>query len=175
MGILVLGLGLGAVGLFGALFHMINNALAKVIMFLTAGSIAQKYGSSSADEVKGVIHLYPLTGVFLIAALLAGTGVFPFATFHSELLILNASIISKHYLLAGTGIICLALMFIGIGKIILNVIHGQPKEPLLAKKENAWMNAAIAGAVVLLISIGLWMPLPLVKLIHNAVILIGAV
>ena len=37
MGILVLGLGLGAVGLFGALFHMINNALAKVIMFLTAG------------------------------------------------------------------------------------------------------------------------------------------
>ena len=42
MGILVLGLGLGGIGLFGALFHMITNALAKVVMFLTAGSIAQK-------------------------------------------------------------------------------------------------------------------------------------
>ena len=175
MGLLVLGLGLGAVGLFGALFHMINNALAKVIMFLTAGSVAQKYGSSRADEVRGVIHIYPVTGVFLIAALLAGTGVFPFATFHSELLILNAAIISKHYFLAAVGIICLALMFIGIGKIVLGVIHGQPKEPLLAKKENIYMNAAIAIAVMLLISIGLWMPHPLEKLIHHAVILVGAV
>ena len=175
MGLLVLGLGLGAVGLFGALFHMINNALAKVIMFLTAGSVDQKYGSTRAGEVTGVIHIYPVTGVFLIAALLAGTGVFPFATFHSELLILNASIISKHYLLAGAGIICLAFMFIGIGKIVLGVIHGQPKEPLLAKKENIYMNAAIITAVVLLISIGLWMPLPLEKLLHNAVSLVGAV
>jgi hydrogenase-4 component F len=175
MGLLVLGLGLGAVGLFGALFHMINNALAKVIMFLTAGSIAQKYGSSRVDDVKGVIQTYPVTGVFLIAALLAGTGVFPFATFHSELLILNAAIISRHYVLAMASIICLALMFIGIGKIILGIIHGKPKEPLLSKKENIYMNAAIVFAGMLLISIGLWMPLALQKLIHNAVALIGAV
>lgn len=175
MGLLVLGLGLGTVGLFGALFHMINNALAKVTMFLTAGSVAQKYDSTGTDEVKGVIHIYPVTGIFLIAAILAGTGVFPFATFHSELLILNAAIISKHYLLAAAGIVCLALMFIGIGKIILGCIHGRPTEPILAKKENIYMNAAIATAVVLLISIGLWMPLPLEKLLRNAVTLIGAV
>jgi hydrogenase-4 component F len=175
MGLLVLGLGLGAVGLFGALFHMINNALAKVIMFLTAGSVAQKYGSSRTDDVSGVIHIYPVTGVFLITALLAGTGVFPFATFHSELLILNASIISKHYVLAVAGIICLAIMFIGIGKIVLGCIHGQPKEPLISKKENIYMNVAIAVAIMLLISIGLWMPLPLEKLIRHAVSMIGAV
>jgi hydrogenase-4 component F len=106
---------------------------------------------------------------------LAGTGMFPFATFHSELLILNASIISKHYLLATIGIVCLAVMFIGIGKIILGVIHGQPKEPILPKKENIFMNAAIAVAVVLLISIGLWIPSPLEKLLRDAVVLVGAV
>jgi len=172
MGLLVLGLGLGAVGLFGALFHMINNALAKVIMFLTAGSVAQKYGSTSADQVRGVIHLYPLTGVFLIAALLAGTGMFPFGTFHSELLILNAMIISKQYLLVAISVVCLAIMFIGIGKIVLDIIHGQPKEPVLPKNENLFMNAAIAAAVVLLITIGLWMPSPLEKLLHDAVALV---
>ena len=175
MGLLVIGLGLGPIGLFGALFHMINNAIAKVIMFLTAGSIAQKYGSSRADEVTGVIHIYPQTGIFLIAALLAGTGIFPFATFHSELLILNAAVISKHYTLAAVGIACLAIIFIGIGRIILGVIHGQPKEPLIAKKENIYMNTAIATAVVLLISIGIWMPHPLEKLLHDAVVLVGAV
>jgi len=175
MGLLVLGLGLGSVGLFGALFHMINNALAKVIMFLTAGSVAQKYGSTRSDEVTGVIHIYPLTGILLIAAFLAGIGMFPFATFHSELLILNAAIISKHYLLAAIGVICLAFMFIGVGKIVLGVIHGKPKEPLLAKKENIYMNVAIAMAVLLLIGLGLWMPRPLENLLHNAVSLVGAV
>jgi hypothetical protein len=66
-------------------------------------------------------------------------------------------------------------MFIGIARIILNVIHGQPKEPLLAKKENIFMNTAIAMAVLLLISIGLWMPPTLEQLLHNAVNLIGAI
>ena len=175
MGLLVLGLGLGPLGLFGSLFHMINNALAKAVMFLTAGSIAQKYGSTRVDEVKGVIHVYPMTGIFLITAFLGGIGMFPFATFHSELLILNAAIISKHYVLVAVGVICLALMFIGIGRIVLGCVHGQPKDPLLAKQENVYMNTAIAIAVVLLIGLGLWMPQPLERLLHNAVTLIGAV
>jgi len=175
MGLLVLGLGMGAVGLYGALFHMINNALAKVIMFLTAGSVAQKYGSTRTDEVTGVIHIYPVTGVLLIAAFLAGIGIFPFATFHSELLILNAAIISRHFLLAAVGVSCLAVMFIGIGKIVLGMIHGKPKEPLIAKKENFYMNMAIAMAVVLLAGIGLWMPGALKHLISDAVLLTGAV
>jgi len=174
MGLLVLGLGLGGVGIFGALFHMVNNALAKVVMFLTAGSIAQKYGSSRAEDVRGIIHIYPVTGVFLIVALFAGTGMFPFATFHSELLIINATIISKHYILAGVIILCLAVIFIGLARIVLEFVYGPPTEPVLAKKENFFMNITIGLAAVALLSLGLWMPAPLNKVLHEAVTLIMA-
>lgn len=173
MGLLVLGLGLGGIGLFGALFHMINNALAKVVMFLTAGSIAQKYGSSRVEDVRGLLHTYPLTGIFLIAALLAGTGMFPFASFHSELMILNAAVISKHYVLAGAGAACLALMFIGIARLVLEMAHGRPTEPVLGKKENFFMNTAIAAAVGLLIWLGGWMPVPLERVLREAAALAG--
>ncbi|MFA6378893.1 MAG: proton-conducting transporter membrane subunit [Candidatus Omnitrophota bacterium] len=174
MGILILGLGLGPVGIFGALFHMINNALAKVVMFLTAGSVAQKYGLSRGNDVQGVIHVYPVTGVFLIIALLSGTGMFPFATFHSELMILNAAVISKHYALVGIAVICLGLMFIGIAKNVLGLVYGDPTKPVLAKKEDFFMNVVIAAAAVALVVFGLWMPTPLSKVIHEAVVLIGA-
>jgi hydrogenase-4 component F len=174
MGLLVLGLGLGGVGIFGALFHMINNALAKVVMFLTAGSVAQKYGSSRASEVQGVIHIYPVTGVLLLAALFAGTGMFPFATFHSELLIINAAIISKHYLLPGLIILCLAVIFIGMARIVLEFVYGASTEPVLAKKENLFMNLTIALAAAALIGLGLWVPAPLSRVLHDAVVLIGA-
>ncbi|MBF0485112.1 MAG: hydrogenase [Candidatus Omnitrophica bacterium] len=173
MGLLVLGLGLGGVGVFGAVFHMINNALAKVIMFLTAGSIAQKYGSSRVDEVRGVIHVYPVTGMFLIVALLAGTGMFPFATFHSELMILNAAVISKHYILCVFAVVCLGLMFIGMARIILDVVFGQPTQPVLAKKENFFMNFPIGIAALLLIGLGLWVPTFLEKVIRHAALLTG--
>jgi hydrogenase-4 component F len=174
MGILVLGLGLGGIGLFGALFHMINNALAKVVMFLTASSIAQKYGSSRINEVRGIIHVYPVTGVFLIVALFAGTGMFPFATFHSELMILNAAVISRHYILAIVAALCLAFMFIGMARIVFEFVQGKPTQPILSSKENMWMNAAIAAAAVCLAVIGLWMPYSLERVIRAAVAMIGA-
>ena len=174
MGLLVLGLGLGGIGIFGALFHMINNSLAKVVMFLTAGSVAQKYGSSCASDVRGVIHTYPATGVFLIVGLFAGTGMFPFATFHSELLIINAAIISKHYIISGLIILCLAVIFIGMAKTVLAFVYGQSTEPVLAKKENFFMNITIALAAVALLGLGLWMPAFLNRVLHEAAALIGA-
>jgi len=174
MGILVLGLGLGGIGIFGALFHMINNSLAKVVMFLTAGSVAQKYGASHASLVRGVIHTYPVTGVFLLVSLFAGTGMFPFATFHSELLIINAAIISKQYVLSGLAILCLAVIFIGIAKVVLEFAYGQPTDPVLAKKENLFMNITIALAAMALLCLGVWMPAPLHRVLHDAVTLIGA-
>ncbi len=173
MGILVLGLGLGGAGLFGALFHMITNALAKVVMFLTAGSIAQKYGSSRAEDVRGVIQTYPMTGIFLVLALFAGTGMFPFATFHSELLILNAAIMSKHYVLAGIFVACLLVIFIGLARIVLGAVYGVPTEPVLPRKENILMNSAIAVSAVGLIVLGLWMPPLLEKVLSEAAAMVG--
>lgn len=173
MGILVLGLGLGGVGIFGTLFHVINNALAKVVMFFTAGSIAQKYGSSRVEDVKGVIHVYPVTGVFLIIALFAGTGMFPFATFHSELMILNAAVISRHFVLAMIAVICLVVMFIGMARIVLGAVQGNPTEPVLAKRENFFMNAAIGSGAVMLVVLGLWMPVPLERALRAAAALVG--
>lgn len=174
MGILVLGLSLGGPGIFGALFHMINNAIAKVVMFLTAGSVAQKYGSSRMGDVRGVIRTYPVTGIFLLVALLGGTGMFPFATFHSELMIISAAVMSGHYILSVAAVICLAFIFIGLGRIILEVVYGEASEPLLAKRENLMMNAAIAVSACLLIVLGLWMPGPLKNVIQAAVAMIKA-
>lgn len=174
MGILVLGLGLGGVGLFGAFFHMITNALAKVVMFLSVGSMAQKYGSSCIKDVSGVIRVYPVTGVFLLLALLAGTGMFPFATFHSELMILNSAIMAQHYILVGIFILCLMVIFIGLARIVLGVVYGPPTEPVWAKKEDFLMNSAIAISAVALIVLGWWMPAPLERVLREAATMIGA-
>src|SRR5207248_2432294 len=59
MGILVLGIGIGGVGVYGALLHMINNGLAKGVLFLSAGNIHRSYGSKRADDVRGALERVP--------------------------------------------------------------------------------------------------------------------
>src|SRR5204863_162633 len=51
MGILVFGVGIGGLGTFGALLHLINNGLAKGVLFLAAGNIHRAYGSKLTDPV----------------------------------------------------------------------------------------------------------------------------
>ena len=55
MGILVLGIGIGGLAVYGALLHLINNGLTKGVLFLSAGNIHRAYGSKLTDDVRGAI------------------------------------------------------------------------------------------------------------------------
>ncbi|MDO8580046.1 MAG: proton-conducting transporter membrane subunit, partial [Candidatus Omnitrophota bacterium] len=167
MGILALGIGLGGVGLYGSLFHMINNAFAKGMIFLVTGNIYQAYQSKKVKDVKGLLGSYPVTGIFLVMGFLAVTGVPPFGTFYSELMILNAAIQSRHYWVAFFYILFLAVIFMGIAESVLRMLHrgtkGQttgPAPPMAgpAHKEDLRLILPILflGAIVLIL--GFYMP-----------------
>ena len=66
MGILVLGIGLGGLAVYGALLHLLTNGLTKGVMFLSAGNIHRAYGSKRTD-VRGAFERLPLSGgLFLV-------------------------------------------------------------------------------------------------------------
>ena len=48
-----------------------------------------------------------------------------------------------------------------------------PTEPVLAKKEDFFMNSAIAVSSIVLIVLGLWMPVSLERVLREAVTMIG--
>src|SRR6185436_1227545 len=65
MGLLVLGLGLGGAGAYGAVLHTLNNGLAKGLMFLAAGNVVMVTGTSNAGEIRGLFRMLPGTAVLL--------------------------------------------------------------------------------------------------------------
>jgi hydrogenase-4 component F len=78
MGILVLGIGIDGLAVFGALLHLINNGLTKGVLFLSAGNIHRDNGSKLTDHVRGAIHRVPLSGAtFLPLVLILGLYVPP--------------------------------------------------------------------------------------------------
>lgn len=85
VGYMVLGIGTGnPIGIAGGLFHMLNNALYKSCLFLSAGAVEKKTGTSDLDKLGGVAKIMPITFISFLIASLAISGVPPFNGFVSK-------------------------------------------------------------------------------------------
>jgi len=85
VGYMVLGIGTGTfVGVAGGLFHMLNNAIYKSCLFLTAGSAERKAGTGEIGRMGGLAKLLPVSFVCAIIAALAISGVPPLNGFVSK-------------------------------------------------------------------------------------------
>jgi hydrogenase-4 component F len=170
MGILVLGIGIGGLAIFGALLHVLNNGLTKVALFLSAGNIQHAYGSKSSEDISGVIRRLPLTGILFLAGFLAITGSPPFGPFVSEFTIVNAAVGNDQFAIGALTLLLLGIVFIGMGATILPAVLGNPPE----QKEQTrfrggfFTSAPILGAIGVVLLLGLYIPPPLESLLREA-------
>jgi formate hydrogenlyase subunit 3/multisubunit Na+/H+ antiporter MnhD subunit len=67
---------LAALGFAGALFHTINHALFKSLLFLNAGSMLAATGTQDLNRLGGLMRLMPLTGITTMAAAFSISGIF---------------------------------------------------------------------------------------------------
>uniref|UniRef100_A0A7V1EI20 NADH dehydrogenase n=1 Tax=candidate division WOR-3 bacterium TaxID=2052148 RepID=A0A7V1EI20_UNCW3 len=85
VGYMVLGIGTGIpLGIAGGLFHMINHAIYKVCLFLSAGSVEYRTKTTELDKLGGLGSKMPLTMFCFIIAAFAISGVPPFNGFYSK-------------------------------------------------------------------------------------------
>jgi hydrogenase-4 component F len=170
MGILVLGVGIGGLAVYGALLHLINNGLTKGVLFLSAGNIHRAYGSKFTDNVRGAIRRVPLSGTLFLAGFLAITGSPPFGPFVSEFTIVNAAVGSGQ-LLAGTMfLVLLGIVFIGMGTTVLAVVQGRPSEQTIPSnyRDTVRTGGPIVLFMVLVLLLGLYVPDPVQRLLREA-------
>ncbi len=175
MGILAVALGLGGSAVTGAFYHVVNNGLAKGVLFLAAGNIHRAYGSKRTDEVRGAARRLPVSGPLFLAAFLAVTGTPPFSPFWSEFMILNGAIASGRFVVAGLFLLFLAVIFIGMGATVLGVVQGSDEgAPSRPGTADGWLTAGPPVALLaMVLLLGLWLPGPLLALFDAAARLVN--
>ena len=88
VGYMVTGLGLGTpIGMAGGLFHMINHALYKSGLFLSAGSVEKRTEKDNLEDVGGLSTAMPLTFISALICAMSISGVPPFNGFASKWII----------------------------------------------------------------------------------------
>lgn len=75
IGLIIFSLSLGTPGSYwGGLYHLLNHAIFKSALFLTAGILIENYGTRNITEIKGVIKSHPFVSVIIILSIFGITG-----------------------------------------------------------------------------------------------------
>lgn len=91
VGYMVLAIGTGSsLGIAAGLFHMLNNTLYKTCLFMTAGAVKERTGTTDLDKLGGLGRYMPFTFASFLIAALAISGVPPLNGFTSKWMIYHA-------------------------------------------------------------------------------------
>jgi len=178
IGIILIGLGLGmvfahyghpvlaALGLIAGLYHTINHALFKGLLFMGAGAVLHATGTRNMEAMGGLIHRMPVTAVVFLVACISISALPPFNGFVSEWLTFQTALLAPQ--LEGTLLAMLlpfsasmlalagALAATCFVKVYGVVFLGKAREQAAAEAHEVdrWMKTGMAIPAILCLLLG---------------------
>jgi len=179
IGIILIGLGLGmllahyghpmlaALGLIAALYHTINHALFKGLLFMGAGAVLHSTGTRDMESMGGLIHRMPWTAALFLTACISIAALPPFNGFVSEWLIFQTALMAPQLggalltamvpfsaaMLALAGALAAACFVKAFGVVFLG--HARSDSAANAQEVDGWMKCGMAIPAVLCLLLGL--------------------
>jgi hydrogenase-4 component F len=175
MGILALGVGVSGAAAFGAMLHVVNHSLTKGMLFFVAGNILAAYKTKASKDVQGIIGIIPASGVLWLAGFAAIVGLPPFGIFLSEFTIAKAMFEQHRIGIAFAYLAVLALIFISMSKIFLNMAQGKAPQNIPAQTGSETIFNILPPALlgVLTLIFGLYIPPFMNTALHEVAKAIG--
>lgn len=138
---------LSALALTASLYHSLNHAFFKSLLFLATGSVLHATGERNLGRLGGLIHRMPWVAVLALIGTLSIAGIPPLNSFVSEWLLLQAFLLApglpqpwlNMLLPLGAAMLALAgaLAAYAIVKFYGVIFLGQPREGKLAEAHDA--------------------------------------
>lgn len=180
IGIIVAGIGLAilfraygngllaAIALTAALYHVLNHAFFKTLLFLATGSVLHATRERSLGKLGGLIHRMPWVAWLALVGTLAIAGLPPLNGFVSEWMLLQAFLFTPTLpqsfvnmlvpVAAAALVLAVALAAYVMVKFYGVVFLGRPREPQLAHARDAgpFERAALAWLAAGCVLLGLF-------------------
>jgi len=180
IGYVILGIGLGgliiakeanlawaSLAILGGLFHLVNHAVYKSLLFLTSGSVQMSTGTRQLKEMGGLAEKMPVTRATCTIASASIAGIPPFSGFWSKLVLVIAAIQAHFYWIAAIIVfvsLCTLIMYL---KVQRYAFLGELPENLRQTKEN---KGSMLVAMVFLACLCVLMGLLLVPALRSSIL-----
>jgi multicomponent Na+:H+ antiporter subunit D len=160
----------GSMAMAGGIFHFINNAFYKSLLFLTSGVMEKRFGTRDLNSMIGMAHRDTFTTVIFMIGALAISGIPPFNGFASKLLIYE-SVYKFHPLLAIIAMFVSVMTLASFMKVFYSAFLGPRREDLIVDKRKLPMGMGLGMLIlaVLVVLLGLFPDLVINNLVGPAI------
>jgi NADH-quinone oxidoreductase subunit L len=168
VGYMVLGVGTGIpIGIAGGVFHMINHAMYKCGLFLSAGSVEHRTGTTDLKRLGGLRREMPWTAFGFAVCALAISGVWPLNGFISKEMVFHGALETGYVVFAIAAWVGALFTFASFLKAGHSVFYGERTKEVPAVKESQLpVVVPILVLALLCITFGVYSKLPLTLLIQ---------
>lgn len=160
----------GKVAMAGGIFHIMNNAFYKSLLFLTAGVMEKRFGTRNLDSMIGLAHKDLFTTIAFVIGALAISGIPPFNGFASKLLIYE-SVYMFSPMLSIIAMFVSVLTLASFMKVFYSSFLGPRREDLIVddKKIPSGMTIGMLILCVLVVLMGLFPDIVINNLVEPAI------
>ena len=129
IGYMILGLGLFTVaGVAGAIFYVMHHIVVKTALFLVAGLVDRRAGSSRLSEVGGLVRSAPVISVLFLVPALSLAGLPPFAGFLAKFALVDAGVEAASWWIVAVSLLVGLFTLFSMTKIWTGVFWGERDE-----------------------------------------------
>ena len=129
IGYMIFGLSLFTLaGVAGAIVYVVHNMVVKTVLFLVAGVVERRSGSSRLSEVGGLVRDAPFVAVLFAIPALSLAGLPPFSGFVGKLALVDAGIDASSWFGVAGCLLAGVLTLFSMLKIWSGVFWGTPEE-----------------------------------------------
>ena len=165
MGIVAIGLGIGGIGVWAALFHAVCHTLVKSSLFLQMAVVRQVYDGYRINRLGDYLSINKVGAVGLLLGTVVVLAFPPSPLFLSELMVFRGIFAAGKWWLALVMLLLLCIVVYSICARIIKLCY-QPNQdelhPSRADRALSWSALALLIAAMVL---GLWQPAPFRELI----------
>ncbi len=149
IGYMIFGLGLFTVaGIAGAVFYIVHHIIVKTALFLVAGLVARRAGSSRLSEVGGLVRSVPVVALLFAVPALSLAGLPPFSGFLAKFALVDAGLDAKAWIAVAASLAVGLLTLFSMVKIWAGAFWGEPdEEPRWAPRADGPLGVPLGMAL----------------------------
>ena len=153
--------GLGVGSLAAGMLHLVNHAIFKALLFLSAGAVIYiAHHTKDAWKLGGLIKTAPLVALFMAMGSLSLAGVPPFSGFYSKEMVVSAAWEWGNGFTATFVTIAALLSIAYITRLWILIFLGEPRNEDIAgsvhKPSNLWIRLPLGILAFVTLFISIW-------------------
>ncbi len=158
MGIAIIGLGIGGIGVWAAIFHVACHTLIKSSLFLQMAVVRQIYDGYRINRIGDYIRINPTGAVGLIAGMVVLMAFPPSPLFISELMILKQTISVNNWWIVAAMILLICIVIYSFCSRMIRLCYQSNQDKLHPSKSDRALSWSALTLLIVAMVLGIWRP-----------------